>query len=290
MINPEYVRTLPAHQEFVKSDVAVPSLTRYEAFRGKHDKVKKKLVVEGGVLKGGNIDVSWLPAAAETYNISADPDDYILVDVPIVTCDLSNRNGQAFSREECAYYDPLHGKQTYKTFVGKSTFMDHDNQEPLKSKGVIFDAAMEYVREYDVWKIRILAGYDRTKDPQLVQQISSCKRPGFSMGALGNYFVCSWCGATDTNVNPCLHQDVQRGNGRGSLWSASSDRRVHANDAQSAYIVDGMATASAIEAASDIRLIYQLVCGVNFFECSSVADPADTTATIDGVSTPIWIP
>ena len=277
-MNIDHIRNIAQTRqaEFVKSDVAAP-LTKYEAYQGVHDKRAKRLVLAGGVLRGSNIDISWLPAAADTYKISADPDDYVLVDVPIVTVDVPNRNMQAFPFEEVAYFDPMYGKQIYKTFTGKPAHIDHINQDPLKAKGVHFDSTMEYIPAYGLYKIRVLTGWDRTKDPHLVKQIISGARPGFSMGALVQAFVCSVCGATDTNVNPCRHMDQRLGISKGMLWDVQRDCRVQPGEIHGA-------------AADQIKLIYQACVGCNYIEISNVSDPADESATISGASSAIWIP
>ncbi len=276
-MNIDHIRSITANHspEFVKSDTAA-SLATFEAFRGEHNSRAKRLIVGGGVLKGSNIDISWLPAAAETYQISADPDDYVLVDVPIVTVDVPNRNMQAFPLEEVGYFDPVYGKQIYKTFIGKPSHIDHINQDPLKAKGVHFDASMEYIPAYGIFKIRVLTGWDRTKDPYLVKQIMSGARPGFSMGAMVSAFVCSVCGATDTNTNPCRHMDPRLGVSKGMLWDVMSDCRVMPNEVHGA--------------AEMIKLIYQLCVGANYIEISNVGDPADPTADITGAHEPIWMP
>jgi hypothetical protein len=124
---------------------------------------------------------------------------------------------------------------------------DHDNKDPLKAKGAMFDSALQYVPAYNVWKIRILAGWDRTKDPWLVRQILTKKRTGYSMGALVENFVCSVCGAIDTNVRKCAC--MRKGKGA---------------------VIDG-------------KLVYQLCVGANFIECSSVDDPADITADTEAI-------
>lgn len=278
-MNIDHVRAKAQNRtpEFVKSDVAAP-LAKYEAFRGDYDKRAKRLVVAGGVLKGSNIDVSWLPAAADTYKISADPDDYVLVDVPIVTVDMPNRNMQAFPFEEVSYFDPMYGKQIYKTFCGKPAHIDHINQDPLKAKGVHFDASMEYIPAYGLYKIRVLTGWDRTKDPHLVKQIISGKRPGFSMGALVQAFCCSVCGSTDTNTNPCRHMDQRIGTSKGMLWDVNKDCRVTADEARNS------------QDPENIRLVYQECVGTNFIELSNVGDPADPTADITGDHQAIWMP
>jgi len=276
-MNFEYIRESVSKRkpEYIKSDVA-KSLASYEAFRGDHVKASKRLVIGGGILKNSNIDISWLPAAAETYKISADPGDYVLVDVPIVTVAVPNRNMQEFPFEEVSYFDPMYGKQIYKTFIGKPTHVDHINQDPLKAKGVHFDASMEYIPAYGLYKIRVLTGWDRTKDPYLVDQILSGKRPGFSMGALVQAFVCSICSATDTNVAPCRHMDQRLGVSKGMLWDINRDCRVQPGEVHGA-------------AEDSVRLIYQSCVGVNYIETSNVGDPADPTADIKGSHQAIWM-
>ncbi len=194
-----------------------------------------------------DIDVSWLQAAAETYNISGDIRDYVIVDIPSVTVDIPNRNLQSFPYEEVSFFDNMQGSLVYQTFVGRPTHVDHKNQNPLEAKGVHFDSTLQYVPAYKVWKIRTLAGFDRTKDTRLVDDILTGRRNGYSMGALVQNFVCSNCGKVEVIKNPCRCMAM----GKGS-------------------VVDG-------------RLVYQLCAGVQFFEQSSVEDPADPTALSNSV-------
>ncbi len=216
-----------------------------EAFR--HQPRGTNLVIAGESLVNSHIDISWLGAASDTYQISADPRDYVLTDVPIVTVDIPNRNMQAFPYEELAYFDPLYGRMVYSTFVGCPTHIDHQNKDPLKAKGAIFDASMQYIPSYDVWKVRILCGWDRTKDPWLADQIVRKRRTCYSMGALVNAFLCSVCGTIDNGQGDCAC--MRRGKGR---------------------VMDG-------------RLVHQVLTGVNFIENSSVDDPADITADTDSI-------
>jgi hypothetical protein len=194
-----------------------------------------------------DIDVSWLAAASESYQISPDIKDYIVVDVPIVSVDVPNRNLQSFDFSEVSYYDPLYGMPVYQTFKGKPSCADHQNKDPYKAKGVILDATMQYVPQYKVWKIRILQAFDRTKDTTLTGQILSGERRGYSMGALVSNFVCSVCGAIETQHAPCSHFKT----GKGSIYNG--------------------------------RLVYQVCCGVVYIECSSVSEPADNSAESDVV-------
>jgi hypothetical protein len=194
-----------------------------------------------------DIDVSWLQAAADTYKISGDINDYVIVDIPSVTIDIPNRNLQAFPYEEVSFFDNMQGSLVYQTFTGRPTHIDHKNSDPLEAKGVHFDSTLQFVPAYNVWKIRTLAGFDRTKDQKLVADILSGRRNGYSMGALVQNFVCSNCGEVEVIKKPCRCMAM----GKGSIV--------------------------------DSRLVYQLCAGVQFFEQSSVEDPADPTALSDSI-------
>lgn len=227
----------------------------FEAFNSVHrDAYSNKLVLAShGNFQERLLDVDWLKGASETYNISADINDYVIVPVPLVTADFPNRNLQAFPFEEISFFDPLLGCFVYKSFIGKPTHIDHQNTDPLKAKGVNFDTLLVPVPKYNTWKIVVLSGFDRTKDAALANDILKKKRNSYSMGALVNYYVCSVCSAIDEGPQgtQCIHMK----RGKGSVWSP------------------------------DNRLSYQMCVGVNFIENSSVEEPADVTASSDNLYT-----
>lgn len=169
------------------------AIDTFEAFR---DSRKDKLVVASKVYasRRNNINISWLKAAAPIYEVSDDIRDYIIPVVPIVTSDVPNRNLQAFSFDELSRFDWLKGHMIYQSFVGKMTSADHVNEDPVNAKGVIFDASLQHIPKYNIWKVVLLCGYDRTKDRDLVKDIINKKRTGYSMGALVDSFECSVCG------------------------------------------------------------------------------------------------
>jgi hypothetical protein len=137
------------------------------------------------------IDYSWLPLCADTYKISPNVQDYVFVSVPIITADVPNRNLQAFPFLEVSAWDVNQGSPVYKTFVGKPTFTNHKNNTiPHLAKGVHFDSTLEYVPNYDIYKINVLLGFDRVKDPGLCDAIVSNKGvTGYSMGAMVETFL-----------------------------------------------------------------------------------------------------
>src|SRR5271154_1969899 len=79
----------------------------------------------------------WLPIAAEKLNISKNIKDYVLTPVISMPSDLPNRNGQAFPYTELTGWCIDGGAPMYKTWIGKSAYKDHKNDDPWQSKGVI---------------------------------------------------------------------------------------------------------------------------------------------------------
>jgi len=151
---------------------------------------------------GTTIDYSWLKGASETYQISDNIEDFIITEVPIVTVDFPNRNLHAFNFDEVSYFDPRFGQFVYKTFVGKPTFADHANKNFVEAKGVHFDSSLRYVPGWDIWKIYVLLGYDKTKDSTLARQIEKGSRRSYSMGSWVSYFINSISGQLSNGSQP----------------------------------------------------------------------------------------
>lgn len=193
------------------------------------------------------IQVDWLAQAAETYRVSADPRDYVIAEMPLVTADVPNRNLDCFPLVELTRFCHKLGRPVYASFIGKPTFQDHNNRDPGAAKGVNFDAVLrqEPVRfGYKGWKVRVLSGYDRTKDRSLANEILSGRRRGFSMGADVAMLECSVCnsGPVDKDGLGCMCIGGRKGS-----------------------VVGGV-------------LKYNRCFGVNFIENSSVGVPADNDA------------
>lgn len=195
-----------------------------------------------------SLNIDWLPAAAEKYHISADINDYIINEIPIVAVDLPNRNLDEFGYQEMASFNEQQGRLTYQTFIGKPTHEEHANTDVTKAKGVHFDAQMEQDPATGLWRIVVLAGWDRTKDKKLAEDILAGRRTGFSMGAFVDYTRCSHpeCQATSaTGHIACTHH--KNGSMKGSI-------------------------------TPDGYLVYERCAGVNYIETSAVGDPAQYDA------------
>lgn len=203
--------------------------------------------------KRATVDVSWLPAAAEQYCISADIRDYVIAEVPIVEGDVPNRNMDCFLTSRLVEFSPKFGVQAFKTFVGKPVFYEHQHDDNTKAKGVILDASMREVNGR--WFVNILKAFDRTKDQKLAEEVLAGKRRGHSMSAWTSYMDCSICGHRwDTSYpTACEHM-------KGPVHA-----RVQGRFLGKGQILNG-------------QLCYDAVQSFYFFESSSVGDPAAWTA------------
>lgn len=86
---------------------------------------KRKAIIHATNYPKLELDLDFLPAASEAYQISEQPADYIVVSLPIVTVDIPNRNLQCFPVEEVCHFDPLYGQMVYETFKKKPCHIDH---------------------------------------------------------------------------------------------------------------------------------------------------------------------
>jgi hypothetical protein len=195
------------------------------------------------------VDVSWLPAASESYCISGDIRDYVIAEVPIVEGDVPNRNMHAFLTSRLVEFVPKYGVQAYKTFVGKPVHYEHQHDDDTKAKGVILDASMRQVNGR--WFVMILKAFDRTKDRKLAEDVLSGRRKGHSMSAWTSNFDCGFCGHRwDTSyAAACDHA-------KGQMFKRIPNRYAGFGD-----IING-------------SLVYAATHNFCYFESSSVGDQA----------------
>ena len=74
-------------------------------------------------------------------------------------CRNANQNGDFFSEEEL--------KKTYKSFIGKSVFVDHDNENVEKARGIIMDAVWNDRGKF----VEVLEAIDKKAYPELARGI-----------------------------------------------------------------------------------------------------------------------
>ena len=193
---------------------------------------------------------TWLPFSAPHYHISSDPKDYVITPVIVMPSDLPNRNGVAFPLRELVRFHPHLGQQAYKTWKGKPTFREHANKDIEKAHGVIADSFLRPLHGWaggKIWKVLLLLAFDRSKHPELANNILAGDENAYSMGAWVATYSCSYCG-----------QEVGKG---------CTHLREKQNDF---YELDG-------------KLVHKNCVGIEGFECSSVATPAYISAISDDV-------
>ena len=146
---------------------------------------------------------SWLPSAAQAYNISADPKDYILLPTIICPADIPNRNGVSFPDEELTKWNMEAHQPVYKAWKGCPTFSEHENEDPLQARGVVLDVIRRRAKGFkgDVFKIFGLAAFDRSKYPDVAQRLLSRYTTTVSMGAYVDRYECGLCGAEAGRCN-----------------------------------------------------------------------------------------
>lgn len=156
---------------------------------------------------------SILPFASKALHISADPKDYYLTTVPILTSDLPNRNGVGMPLEELVKWNIELGRQAYKGWQGQPLHYEHKSEDPTQAIGIIADVALVPVKGYNgnrIFKVMALAAVDLTKRTEITHQIRDGKLFTWSMGCLVESYFCSYCSAPEgqcSHINP--EKDVE---------------------------------------------------------------------------------
>jgi hypothetical protein len=149
-------------------------------------------------------------------------------------------------------------KKSYRTFIKRPVFVDHNNFDHRRTRGVIRDAKIhESVLANgaeDVW-VELLIEVDAKTFKGLAKKILSGEIDAVSMGADVEYTICSVCGNKAHDVAQyCAHIPALKG------------RKVETWD--------------KVAGVKRAVLCYEDCFGVNFFEISFVFDPADESADV----------
>jgi len=150
-----------------------------------------------------------LPFFSVPYHISPDPKDYIIVPVIAIPSDLPNRNRVAFPLRELMKPSAETGQLAYESWRRKPTFREHQNSDITKAHGMIADTSMRQLSGWadgKVWKLMMLATFDRSKYSDYVDEIASGKVNAYSMGAWVSGYECSVCNGP---VGTCSHIAVE---------------------------------------------------------------------------------
>jgi hypothetical protein len=202
---------------------------------------------------------TWLPFAAKLYNISSNIEDFLLVTTPICPSDIPNRNGVAFPLAELTKFQPPPvSRMTYKAWKGCPVHREHKADVHEDAYGVILDASLHKVTGYGngkLWKVMGLLAIDKYKYPEMARRVREGDVNTYSMGALADFFTCSYCGQEITKASNCGH--VHHKNEIDWREVIGPDGRNH--------------------------IAFRNAHNVNPVECSIVESPAWTTALSDQI-------
>lgn len=212
----------------------------------------------GAKVAGGearNLEVhNLLAGASEVYLISKDIRDYIIIPTVSMVSDIPNTNGDSLSKRELLRFNPKRGCLTYETWKAMPTFVEHDNKDHTKARGIILDSYLTSLKGFqgDLVKSVKLLAFDRTKDPSLCDKLLRREINTFSLGFLFSAFECSICGHVSTGQTFCGHTRPKQ-----------RTYKMH-----------------------DGRLAYRRCMYANGFEESAVADPAYVSNLSDIIHDP----
>ncbi|AON96858.1 hypothetical protein BI081_gp249 [Mycobacterium phage Tonenili] len=147
-------------------------------------------------------------------------------------------------------------KKAAHTFIGKPVFVNHENYDPKKARGVV--VAARYVENGNDKFIEVIQEIDAKRFPKLAREIRTGGLDSVSMGAEAGFTICSYCGNKATDVPDfCDHVKYHKGD-RLPRWNAKTGK------------------------VEDV-LVYESCHKISFFELSYVFDPADETAVASKV-------
>lgn len=183
----------------VQADLIMPAEQSVSVTDAEHDK---------DALQGLDF-VTWLPFAAKLYQISPNIESYILVNGPICPSDMPNRNGIGFPLEELTKFQaPPVSRMAYKAWTGTPLHYEHKADIHEDAYGVVFDTNLTKISGYGsgkLWKVMGLWGIDKDKYPDMAQRVLDGEVNTYSMGALVDYFTCSYCGTKVNQHGGCSH-------------------------------------------------------------------------------------
>jgi hypothetical protein len=166
----------------------------------------------------------------------------------------TNDNWDTFPAEEL--------KLAWKSFIGRPVFVNHNNQDHRRNRGVIIDAALHEDKAPDgtddTW-VEVLMEVDAKNFPRLALALINHEIERTSMGVDVEWSICSFCGnKAKVPSDYCPHIKRMKG------------QRLRRKNASTGEVED--------------VLVHEICAGLSFFENSLlVEDPADPTAYTFGL-------
>lgn len=183
---------------------------------------------------------------------------YIYTQVRAISARI-NQNFDAWPSDEL--------KKSYRTFIGKPCFVNHQNFDYKKARGKV--VAARYIESGDDRYVETVMEIDAQRFPRLAHEIKTGGLDSVSMGVEAGFTKCSICDNKAVDVPEfCAHVKYHKGS-------------------YLPHVRTGKKT-----------LVYENCYKLGFFELSYVFDPADETAVVSRViaasnnkaAAPTWAP
>ena len=107
------------------------------------------------------------------------------------------------------------------TYVAGGILVHNCNKIFTEAKGIHFDSSMRKVPGWNIWKIYVLLGFDRSKDSALGRAIEKGQRRSYSMGAWVSHFINSITGQLSNGNQPLKYPKGTVVNGKLSYDNCS---------------------------------------------------------------------
>lgn len=205
------VDPIDLHRELKQRNIEISSFGPSGSLDPEEPGIAQDIVMDNPIPgETSPINLGFLRFAAKKYHISPDIRDYLLVPQVIVPIGYPNRNGMGYALEDLVEWSVEHGMQYYKTWTGKPTYYEHQNQEPEKANGLILDVFLRKANRGRYWKMLNYLAFDRSKYSDLIRRVANKEITSCSMGAhITGGYTCSVC---DRQLGNCTH--VTKGDNR----------------------------------------------------------------------------
>lgn len=147
-------------------------------------------------------------------------------------------------------------RKSYRTFIGKPVFVNHENHDPTKARGVV--VAARYAENGMDKYIEVVQEIDANRFPKLAHEIRTGGLDSVSMGAEAGFTICSYCRNKATEVEDMCDHVL---NHKGKTLTRFDKRTGSKEDV----------------------LVFESCHKISFFELSYVFEPADETAVASKV-------
>lgn len=172
---------------------------------------------------------------------------YVYTQVRAISARI-NQNYDAWPSEEL--------KKSYRTFIGKPVFVNHQNFDPEKARGKV--VAARYVEAGDDKYVDTIMEVDAQRFPKLAKEIREGGMDSVSMGVEAGFTICSACG-NKAHDEPEFCDHVRHHKGE----------KIKVRNPKTGKLED--------------KLVWEDCYKLGFFELSYVFDPADETAVVSRV-------